>query len=149
LKFLRAAEGLREIVKVGPVATQAADVASLLADGDLCQVVLVTLAEETPINETIETAFALENDLGVHLGPVIVNALYPDIDGLRVPARGSVAVKDATTFRMARVEEQHAQRARLAKALPLEQLDIPFVFAAALTPDDVEVLAQHLLEQLP
>jgi anion-transporting ArsA/GET3 family ATPase len=148
LSFLRAAQGLSAMVRVGPIATQAADVRALLADHDACQVVLVALAEETPVNETIEAAFALEDDLGIRLGPVIVNACYDTIDDLKVPARASAAVREATMFRLTRVDEQNAQRLRLAAALPLAQLVLPFVFAAELTPAHVEELAARLLEQL-
>jgi len=35
--------------------------------------VLVALPETTPVNEMIETAFALEDRVGVRLGPVVVN----------------------------------------------------------------------------
>ena len=34
---------------------------------------LVTLPEETPVNELVETAFAIEDRVGVALGPVVVN----------------------------------------------------------------------------
>ena len=56
--FLRSAKGLADAVTVGPIATQAQDVLELLDDADRCQVVLVTLPEETPVNEVVETAFA-------------------------------------------------------------------------------------------
>ena len=49
----------------------------LLSDPARCQVVLVTLADETPVNETRETAFSLQDRVGTHLGPVIVNGLLP------------------------------------------------------------------------
>ena len=66
---------------VGPIETQADDVLELLADPTRCQVVLVTLAEETPVNEMIETAFALEDRVGVALAPGRgQRASYPDRD---------------------------------------------------------------------
>jgi anion-transporting ArsA/GET3 family ATPase len=148
LSFLRSAQGLSAMVRVGPIATQAADVSELLADGELCQVVLVTLAEETPVNETIEAAFALEDELGIRLGPIIVNGCYDTIDDLKVPARASVAVREATTFRLDRVAEQLAQCNRLAASLPLRQVVLPFVFAAELTSADIDSLAERLREQL-
>jgi anion-transporting ArsA/GET3 family ATPase len=148
LSFLRSAEGLSAMVRVGPIATQAADVSELLADGELCQVVLVTLAEETPVNETIESAFALEDELGIRLGPVIVNGCYDAVADLAVPARASAAVREATTFRIERVAEQQVQRERLAAALPLRQVVLPFVFAASLTADNIDALAARLTEQL-
>ena len=41
-----------------PSAAQAADVVDLLGDPARCQVMLVTLPEETPVNEVIETAYS-------------------------------------------------------------------------------------------
>ncbi len=47
----------------------------MLADPARCQVILVTLPETTPVNEAVETAYALEERVGVHLGPVVVNGV--------------------------------------------------------------------------
>ena len=68
-------KSLLATVRGGPIDTQATEVAEMLADPDRCQVVLVTLPETTPVNELIETAYALEERVGVHLGPVVVNAV--------------------------------------------------------------------------
>ena len=50
----------------------------MLTDAARCQVVLVTLPEETPVNELVDTAYHLEDRVGVSLGPVVVNGLVPD-----------------------------------------------------------------------
>ena len=78
ITFLTSAAGLHDAVRGGPVRSQADDVLELLDDPARCQVVLVTLPETTPVNEVVETAYALEDRVGVHLGPVVVN----DVDGL-------------------------------------------------------------------
>src|SRR3954471_13090138 len=75
--FLTSARGLLDAVRVGPVRAQAEEVLELLTDPDRCQVLLVTLPEETPVNEAAETATRLRDRVGVHLGPVVVNGLYP------------------------------------------------------------------------
>ena len=62
--FLLAAAGLRDAVRGGPVRTQADDVAAMLGDPARAQVVLVTVPETTPVNEAIETAYALEDRVG-------------------------------------------------------------------------------------
>ncbi|MBO0713255.1 MAG: hypothetical protein J2P59_00765, partial [Acidimicrobiales bacterium] len=77
LTFLTSAQGLLDAARVGPIRAQAGDVLELLGDPTRCQVVPVTLAEETPVNEVAETAYALEDRVGVKLGPVVVNGLYP------------------------------------------------------------------------
>ena len=63
-------------MRVGPVRNQAADVVELLSDPARCQVMLVTIPEETPVNELVDTAFAIEDRAGVALGPVVVNGCY-------------------------------------------------------------------------
>ena len=52
----------------------------LLGDPGRCQVMLVTLPEETPVNEAAETAFHLEDRAGVQLAPIVVNGLWPHLD---------------------------------------------------------------------
>ena len=159
ITFLLSARGLLDAVRVGPVATQAADVLELLTDAERCQVLLVTLPEETPVNEVVETAFHLEDRVGVSLGPIVVNGVYPTLDELDVdpsqaaadagvslrPGEGE-ALAAAATFRQARQELQAEQLARLADALPLPQLRLPFLFAADLEPAEIDVLADALHE---
>ena len=70
ITFLTSAAGLLDAVRGGPVRAQAQDVVDLLGDPERCQVVLVTLPETTPVNEVVETAYALEDRVGVRLGPV-------------------------------------------------------------------------------
>ena len=41
----------------------------LLSDPERCQVLLVTIPEETPVSELVDTAFAIEDRTGVCLGP--------------------------------------------------------------------------------
>ena len=156
VSFLMSARGLKEIVRAGPLYGQADDVLAMLNDPSRCQVILVTLAEETPVNEVVETAFALEDRVGVDLGPVVVNGLYPVLDGL--DADPAAAGADAPTlsaaaeFRARRQELQQAQVARLAAALPLPQLHLPSLFTVDLTPSDIDVLAGALvtaIEGLP
>jgi anion-transporting ArsA/GET3 family ATPase len=152
ITFLQSANGLLDTVDVGPINTQARDVAEMLADPARTQVLLVTLPEETPVNELIETAFALEDRVGVSLGPVVVNGLYPELEGLSAddPPDPSVSdtdragLRDAAQFRLDRLALQHEQVARLRARLPLPQIPLPFLFTAGLTPADVDVLAAAL-----
>ena len=75
ITFLTAASGLADSVRSGPIRNQADDVLEMLHDGSRCQVVLVSLPEATPVNELIETAYALEDQVGVQLGPVVMNGV--------------------------------------------------------------------------
>src|SRR5947209_15002495 len=49
--FLASAYGLLDAATVGPIRAQATEVVALLSDPSRCQVMLVTLPEETPVNE--------------------------------------------------------------------------------------------------
>ena len=157
ITFLLAARSLLDAVRVGPIQAQARDVLELLADPERCSVVLVTIPEETPVNELIETAFALEDRVGVKLGPVVVNEVYPTLSGLEAdPAAAAEeagtalrpgeaeALSGAARFRRGRAALQAEQLDRLAEGLPLPQLRLPFLFRADLGPDDVGELADAL-----
>jgi anion-transporting ArsA/GET3 family ATPase len=159
ITFLLAARALLDAVRVGPINTQAKEVLELLTDPERCQVLLVTLPEETPVNELIDTAYHLEDRVGVSLGPVVVNGLYSAIDGLDTdPAEAAEAsgtsLRDgeaqslaaAADFRLHRMALQREQVDRLAAELPLPQLRLPYLFNADLGPDDLEVLAAALLD---
>jgi len=143
--MLTSAAGLHDAVRGGPVRSQADDVLELLHDADRSQVVLVTLAETTPVNETIETAFALEDRVGVALGPVVVNAV--DLGEPLDPAAagGDEALAAAARFRVARRAVQQAAIARLAEVLPLPQLHVPLLPAVPLDPAVVDDLAARIV----
>src|SRR3954451_2208858 len=79
ITFLLSARGLLDAVRVGPVRKQAQDVVEMLSDPARCQVLLVTIPEETPVSELIDTAFAVEDRAGVALGPVIVNQCFEPV----------------------------------------------------------------------
>lgn len=141
ITFLLAAKSLLASVRSGPIHTQASEVADLLADPARCQVVLVTLPETTPVNEAVETAYALEDRVGVHLGPVVVNgvdlgeALAADSAPVDSPMRL------AAEFRNARRALHRAECARLADELALPQLHLPQVAGSQLSAADVNALA--------
>jgi hypothetical protein len=155
--FFTSAQGLLDSSRAGPVRTQAADVVGLLSDPARCQVVLMTLAEETPINETIETAFTLRDRVGTHLGPVIVNGFYPRLDHLDADPEAAAAAAGVTlrpgeadaigaaaAFRRRRQEMQAEQATRLAEALPLPQLWLPHLFAAEIGLPEIGLLVDAM-----
>lgn len=156
ITFLRAAAGLSDAVRSGPVRTQADDVLEMLHDARRCQVVLVTLPETTPVNEVIETAFALEDDVGVQLGPIVVNGVdrgteLPDADAAvqavaALDAADAATLLDALAFRRSRRTMERAELARLESSLPLPHVVLPALPAAGLSPDDIDALAATLVD---
>jgi hypothetical protein len=158
ISFLQSASGLADAVRLGPINSQARDVLDLLADPARCQVLLVTLPEETPVNELVETAYQLEDRVGVSLGPVVVNGCYADLPGLDAdPAAAAkaagtslrkgeaAALAAAAEFRRERMALQAEQIERLNEALPLPQLRLPFLFDAEIGRPQVDELAAALL----
>ena len=158
--FLMSAGALMDAVTVGPIRTQASEVIDLLADPTRCQVMLVTLPEETPVNEVVETAFRLEDRVGVHLAPIVVNGLYPssslapdpsaaaEAADVRLTRSEVDALKAAADFREHRRGLQEEQLSRLAQALPLPQLHLPFLFTTDIGPAEVDTLAAVLAREI-
>lgn len=157
LTFLLAPRALLDTVSAGPIRDQAADALDLLSDRARCQVVLVTSAEETPVNEVTECAFALEDQVGVNLGPVVVNGLYPAVAGLdsdpgaaaggagtSLSAAAADVLVAAARFRLSRQRLQAEQVGRLADALPLPQLHLPLLFTASVGPPELGTLVDCL-----
>jgi anion-transporting ArsA/GET3 family ATPase len=157
MTFLSSASGLLDAARSGPVRTQAADVVELLTDPARCQVALVTLPEEMPINEALEAATFLKEQVGIALGPLIVNGCIEDIAGLHsdpqkaaaalgltltTPQADSLAA--AALFRTQRRALQSEQRARLSAALDLPQLTAPLIASGHIGPDELSRLAGAL-----
>ncbi len=159
--FLLSPKGLLDAVRVGPVLTQAVEVSEMLADPDRAQVMLVTLPEETPVNETAETAEALTDRIGLTLGPLVVNGVYPDrpLDGLTSPDEIRAAAERAgvtlpagdvdhlawaARFLTRRRRLQAEQLGRLAERLDVAQVVLPFVFSSDIGRAELEVLADAL-----
>lgn len=158
ISFLLSARGLLDAVRVGPIQAQAREVLDMLTDPARCQVVLVTLPEETPVNELVDTAYHLEDRVGVSLGPVVVNGVVPDLPGLDVDPEAAAAeagvslrsgeadeLRAAAAFRAERRALQAEQLERMATSLPLAQIHLPFLFGGELGRSDLSLLADELL----
>jgi anion-transporting ArsA/GET3 family ATPase len=157
MTFLSSASGLLDAARSGPLRAQAADVSELLTDPARCQVALVTLPEEMPVNEAIEAAYKLEDRVGVTLGPLIVNGCIPPVDGLdddpfeSAEAAGSHlggklgrAMAAAAAFTLHRTELQDEQLIRLADELPLRQLRVPAILGEGIGPEEITVISRSL-----
>lgn len=73
--LLRAAATMQSTVSSGPISQQAQEVRNMVSDPARCQVILVTTPAHTPVIELLETRQQLIDDVGVALGPVIVNGI--------------------------------------------------------------------------
>ena len=154
ISFLRSPVGLIDAVSTGPIRSQAQGVIDMLSDPLRCQVLLVTLPEETPVNEVSETAYSLEDQVGIKLGPIVINGIYPELKGLTVDPKKAAAtaethlrpgeadrMRDVAEFRLKRRALQVEQIERLEKALPLAQIELPYLFACDIEAADLVHLA--------
>ncbi len=128
LTLLAAARSMREMTRVGPFHDLAQIIEVFLADQETTSVVLTTLPEALPVNESLQLAAALEAD-GARLGGVVVNqvrsASLPDaprwsamrehLQADASPWRAAIPIADRA---VARYDEQQAVLQRLIDALP-------------------------------
>lgn len=172
VNFLRAPDATTELVTVGPIRQQAQSLIDLLLDPARTSLVLVTLLEEMPVAETVESAAALR-DLGLALGPVIVNRVVPerfddagrkllegldDDEGLRDLAAlisdagvaldrdGAAALRDLGLVHLRRVDLQQRMRDVLAARLRLPRLELPYVPSSEFGAEEIGRLARIVEE---
>ncbi len=77
LSLLTAPGLLAEAIRDGQLGDVTAEIAAFVADPARCAVVVTTLAEEMPVQETLELVQLLADKLGRGPEAVVVNALYP------------------------------------------------------------------------
>jgi len=79
LNLFRLPQVLLELVQRGPLADEARAMRTLIQDPDRTAVHLVAVPEELPAQETLELADALENTLGMSLGTLFINRVWPPL----------------------------------------------------------------------
>jgi anion-transporting ArsA/GET3 family ATPase len=175
LSFLSAPMGLSDAVRVGPVRRQADWLLEMLQDPKRTRVHLVTLAEEMPVSETIETMDALENKLKIDSGPVFANAMYSELFtgpeqvslvqmraegnvqpltdeaekvGLRLDKDDLESLVSYARFLEARrgIQGKHLKDLRKGTNEPV--VELPFLFSAGLALPDIETLADAIEERI-
>lgn len=131
LSLLRAPMSLGRAVLAGPIRQQADEVRAMLADVTACRLMLVTTPELTPVMELVDTAFDLEDELGVHLSPIIVNRcdldeLPASADELRHACR-TTSQRAALEYRLTRRQRQILAMDELRQRVPLQRIVLPDV----------------------
>ncbi|GMU79054.1 MAG: ATPase [Acidimicrobiia bacterium] len=147
LAQLDAPRTIRELVHTGPIRSQTEWMQEILSDPAITALNVVTVAEEMPVNETIELVARARGQTAVPLGAVIVNRVLPEpftVEDEPVfaalgspsgraalcdevgPGAGGVldAARLAVTLRRARMP--HLDALRAAVDLPL--LYLPYLF---------------------
>lgn len=114
---------LADAVGDGQLGEMARDLAAFIADPSRCGVVLATLAEEMPVQETIELITLLRQRLGRPPEWLIANALYPPFAGSA--GRAGLGAETVELWRRRReVNERELDRLRDAWTGPLSELPL-------------------------
>lgn len=161
MTFLTSSSGLLDAARGGPLRNQALQVVEMLSDGDRCSVMLVTIPEETPINELIESAYQLEDEVGIKLGPIVVNACFPtrgelEVDvqiaaaaaGQSVSESDAAVLTEAARYAVSRQRLEGDQLSRLGASLALDQLHLPLFFSASAGPNELDALSTALFQAI-
>jgi len=156
LPLLSTARTLMEMMPIGPVGKTAAEVDRLLADPRRTAAVIVTLAEEMAVNETIEIVSGLLRSRPVALGPLLVNAVWPQRfteQEVRWLVRGAADAADPLIavgrYHVERRQRAEAQLARIRRELPLDAVELPFAIDSTLDRPELRRLVGALERATP
>lgn len=169
VSMLRSPEGFLSAVPIGPLANHARQVVTWLQDPRYVAVCLAGLAEEMPVNETIETVAALEEQIKMNVELVLTNMLYPaisddpkvnkaiqalsseeELETHGVSAPVAKTLMEARDFYMERrkVQQRHRKTLHDAVGHTARLIDIPFVFSNSFGDRELEQVAEEIEEQL-
>jgi len=149
----------REAVKVGPIHRQAGIIHNFVTDPRTTGVVAVALAEEMPVNETVELEQRLGSELGMDVDQVVVNALLPErfsaddcerirtVDGSH-PVTGVRAALHAALSEYSQAKSQRSQLRRLKREADAPVATLPYLFEADLDLESFERLSDDLEKRL-
>jgi anion-transporting ArsA/GET3 family ATPase len=158
LAMLRAPRTFGEIARVGPIRRRADYIHEFLRDPKRTGVVSVALAQEMPVNETIEFRAKLEDDMGMKTDAVVVNALLPErfsadeaeqieaVNGDHGSPEVAAALRAALSEHR-RARGQRVQLRRLKKEVG-DVVTLPFLWEPELALGDFERLADELERKL-
>src|SRR4051812_47734697 len=94
ITMLQIPQAILDAVPEGPLTRPAKATVDLLRDPNRTSMSIVTLAEDMPSNEAIELSRKATEKIGITLGPLVVNALYPPRFVTGVSARALTALPE-------------------------------------------------------
>lgn len=156
LDMLRVPKVIVDLVPPGLLRRDAERAWTMFRDAKQTSVVVVTIPEELPTTETIELASALEGELRLTIGHVVVNGVLPPLfepnertvlagaSGFDPKDAGDAALRSAK-HRSIRERIQAESLARLAHELPKPPKSyLPLLFEDAAQPAAIRELAKRL-----
>lgn len=141
--WLAAPQLVSDVISSGPVGHMAAEIAAFLADRRRSGVLVVTAAEEMPVQETLELVDALRERFERLPELLVVNGLYPPVPPGHRPDPADLL--DLLWCRRRTINEQ--QLLRLGSAWQGPTVELPLL-GVERGPELVEALARHLDDSL-
>jgi anion-transporting ArsA/GET3 family ATPase len=108
-----------EVITNGPFSRMAKDLAGLIADSERCGIVVVTQAEEMPVEEALELRTALQERIGRAPELLVINGLYPPAPS------GNVADSELVSLWRRRRLLNERELERLRRAWPGPSVELP------------------------
>ncbi len=166
---LAAPEAINELVKVGPIRSQTGWMLDILANPSKTGVVIVSTAEEMPVNETLDLSQRIYSETKVKLVGIVVNQVLPELfshqeeelfeklridpyfDKLKGVLKGDPtpifdAARLAVTLRRSRASHLERLRSEINKNVPL--LYLPYRFNRSEGLKSVRTTATYLSDEL-
>jgi anion-transporting ArsA/GET3 family ATPase len=160
--FLRVSQVVRDVVRAGPIAVEASNMARTFEDPARTRLHLVTLPEEMPTNETLEFIAEVRRTRVAPLGYVMVNAVmderFDDAGKEALLAAGIAsetddddelagALRRVVRRRLTRDALTAAQLERLgAPEVGLPLITLPLLLGPHFGRDEMRVLASRIAE---
>jgi anion-transporting ArsA/GET3 family ATPase len=159
LDLLRVPKVIVDVAPPGLLRREAERAWTLFSDPKKSGVLIVTLPEELPTNETIELYRALRGELELPVCGLAVNMLHARLfdeadakllkgarDALEAnaPASPLLELIETSLARSEREVLEAASKARLAREAPVPQVDLPLLVGRDLRRAEIEQLAQAL-----
>ena len=152
--FLQTPRTFAGIARVGPIHNQAQALDRFITEHDTTGVVIVSLPEEMPVNESASLERQLTDDVGMTVERIYMNAMYPErfseeearrLERVMEIAEGpaNAAVRAALSEHR-RANAQRGQLDRLAASVKAPIKTLPFIFKPRLSVDELQRLAGAL-----
>lgn len=145
LTFFSVPQVILDTVPPGSMSEETTWMRDMLVDPATTSVVLVSLPEELPVNETIELHDALKAKVKMNPGVVVLNGVIPGRFAEEDGANLSPALRDVARAHRSRAQLSVTSAERLA-GLGLPVLTVPRLFVADFGRPAVETIARHLGE---
>jgi len=170
IAFLRVPFAAADTLNVGWVRKQADRIINLITDPKKTMLNIVTLPEEMPVNETMEMTESVRDLLGIPIGHIIINSVFPQIlkkpeitlfnnmkkraqaNGLKKLTRAERKYVDVMfeclESAMGRRELSEFYISKLKRKLKYDFIQVPFVFTKSFDLHLIEQISEHMMTAL-